>query len=432
LAIVTKFGGVVLDSAINIKKAISEVLSFSENIIVVVSASKGVTNWLETIANLSLTDIIKANNKISELLNYQIDIAQELNIFDECEFEFNEYIAKIKDISKGLSIVKELSNRTLDLIVHYGEKFSSIIFTNLIKKISDKSNVYISALDFIITDDNFRYAAPNLLLTKERVDNILIPLTKKYQIIITEGYISRGANGQVTTMGRESSDFTATLIAELCKSREVRIYTNVPGVFTADPNMVEGAKKIESLTYNTAQILAELGAKVIHPRTVAPIIRANIPLTITSIGYVGSLITLNKETNARVIPLITEATLIEFELFTARENVSETFESIYKKVPVLWSNRFRKRLQIATSLQLENFELENNSLKIINIIQGSILSVVASNMLSNKEISIIFSELEDIEIYSYFVSPNNKSLSIFINSLNASNLCVKIHNRFNS
>ncbi|MFZ1573415.1 MAG: hypothetical protein WAT89_11830, partial [Candidatus Kapaibacterium sp.] len=174
MAIVTKFGGVVLDSAINIKKAISEVLSFSENIIVVVSASKGVTNWLETIANLSLTDIIKANNKISELLNYQIDIAQELNIFDECEFEFNEYIAKIKDISKGLSIVKELSNRTLDLIVHYGEKFSSIIFTNLIKKISDKSNVYISALDFIITDDNFRYAAPNLLLTKERVDNILI------------------------------------------------------------------------------------------------------------------------------------------------------------------------------------------------------------------------------------------------------------------
>lgn len=134
MAIVTKFGGVVLDSAINIKKAISEVLSFSENIIVVVSASKGVTNWLETIANLSLTDIIKANNKISELLNYQIDIAQELNIFDECEFEFNEYIAKIKDISKGLSIVKELSNRTLDLIVHYGEKFSSIIFTNLIKK----------------------------------------------------------------------------------------------------------------------------------------------------------------------------------------------------------------------------------------------------------------------------------------------------------
>ena len=113
MAIVTKFGGVVLDSAINIKKAISEVLSFSENIIVVVSASKGVTNWLETIANLSLTDIIKANNKISELLNYQIDIAQELNIFDECEFEFNEYIAKIKDISKGLSIVKELSNLSL-------------------------------------------------------------------------------------------------------------------------------------------------------------------------------------------------------------------------------------------------------------------------------------------------------------------------------
>ena len=106
---------------------------------------------------------------------------------------------------------------------------------------------------------------------------------------------------------------------------------------------------------------------------------------------------------------------------------SSAASDVYKR-----QNRFRKRLQIATSLPLENFELENNSLKIINIIQGSILSVVASNMLSNKEISIIFSELEDIEIYSYFVSPNNKSLSIFINSLNASNLCVKIHNRFNS
>lgn len=432
MAITVKFGGVVLDSAENILSATNEILSLKEKSIVVVSASRGVTNRLETIATSALQGFAESELQINSLQEYHFDIARKLDILDECLQEFEFYKSKIVDIAKGLSIVGELSSRTLDLIVHYGERYSSKIIFTLLRKLATSANMqvcaYLSATDFLITDEQHRFAIPNIALTQERINDLLIPALAQNEIVVTEGYISKGANGQITTMGRESSDFSATLIAELTHCSEVRIYTNVAGVYTADPQVIPEAKKIDYISYSIAQEMAELGAKVLHPRTVAPIIRANIPLTITSIGQTGTVIHNHNKSRFYAVSMIPSATLLEIELKNAREKTDYIFEKIYKKVPILFSCRLRKRLKVACSLGLQEVNLEKElGQKVNKIIDGAIVSVLSTEEISPNELKNIFEIMEKANLMNFTIFHNNNSVSIFCATESAQNLALWLH-----
>lgn len=357
--IVVKFGGALLAGVDGIRRVASEIRSLPKPLLVVVSAFADVTNRLERLAGTALNDTAGAQANLDALVEYHRSIAHEvlsreayLRWLDTIE----PYVARLEDVVKGLGIVRDLSPRTLDLVVHFGERFSSSIVTAALDDNAGAENgasrlnvAAVCALDVIITDTTHRYARPDLELTRERVDERLRPALAANDVVVIEGYIARSSSGQATTMGRESSNYSATMLAGMLGADEVRIYTGVPGILTADPILFAQARTLPRMSYAMANTLAELGAKVLHPRTVTPVERARIPLVITSIG--GASTTIGAEGEGESgggcsIVLLPGAQLITVETSTTSSAIEGFIRALGGEAPIIWHQRFRRRMQI--------------------------------------------------------------------------------------
>lgn len=345
--IVAKFGGSVLDGADGLARACDEIGRLPAPMLVVVSAFADVTNRLERIAAHAVTEPAVAQSECASLVaDHRAVAVAALSAVTLAAWEeaMAPLVARLSEVVEGLSIVGHLSPRTLDLIVHFGERFSSTLVHAALRD-QARAAEHVSALDVIITDTGHRYARPDIALTRERVVQRLVPALRANDIVVTEGYIARSTSGEATTMGRESSDYSATLLAELIGASSVTIYTSVPGVLTADPQLVPDARTIERMSYGMANLLAELGAKILHPRTVAPAERANIPLVITSIG--GASTTISSSEGERCsIAFMSGALLVTAWTDTAHAPVEGFVRAIAETSPVVWMQRLRRRLQV--------------------------------------------------------------------------------------
>jgi len=350
--IVAKFGGAVLDGSEGLRRVCGEIRALPKPLLVVGSAFVGVTNRLERIAEAAIGDPSAALRQLDALVEYHAAIARELlspAAFDEWLGEMAPFVRRLRDVVEGLGIVRELSQRTLDLVVHFGERFSSALLAGALADGDAGGPVTcISALDLIITDASHRYARPDLELTRERVEQHLRPALAGDAVVVTEGYIARSVSGQATTMGRESSDYTATLLAGLIGAGEVRIYRAVPGIMTADPHVLPGARTLGRVSYGMANTLAELGSKVLHPRTVVPVEHASIPLVITAIGGPATTIGVSGE-NGCSITLLPSAELIELDMETASAAIDPFLRGLGAHAPVIWHHRLRRRMQVLLS-----------------------------------------------------------------------------------
>lgn len=350
--IVAKFGGAVLDGSAGLRRACDEIRVLPKPLLVVASAFANVTNMLERLAETAVHDTAVASDLLDALMEYHAAIARETlsqPAFERWWIIAESYVVRLREVVNGLGIVRELSPRTLDLVVHFGERFSSSLLLAALAEGEDDGTITgISALDLIITDTAHRYARPDLALTRERVDDQLRPALQGRAVVVTEGYIARSTSGQATTMGRESSDYTATLLAELLGADEVRIYRAVPGILTADPAVIPNARTLGRLSYGMANTLAELGSKVLHPRTVVPVERASIPLVITAIGGPATTIGSWGE-GACSITLLPEGELISIETETAGTALDSFLRALGTGAPVIWHHRLRRRVQVLTS-----------------------------------------------------------------------------------
>ncbi|HYF97115.1 MAG TPA: aspartate kinase, partial [Patescibacteria group bacterium] len=176
---------------------------------------------------------------------------------------------------------KVKSRKNTDSFVSIGEKLSSVLMQAAIKKL-DSDSMLIDARDIIKTDSHFSRANPNLELTREACEAIILPNLKTDKILITQGYIGSSPSGETTTLGRGGSDYTAALIAEAIGADLLQIWTDVSGIATTDPRIAPQAKHIKEMTFQEAAELATAGAKILYPKTIIPSRRANIPV------YVGN------------------------------------------------------------------------------------------------------------------------------------------------
>lgn len=360
--IVAKFGGGVLDGADGIRRVRSEILRLPSPLLVVVSAFADITNRLERVASDALADATAARQGMVEVVDHHTAIARD--VLSDVSFAIwregvEPFVRRLDEVIQGISIVHELSPRTLDLVVHYGERLSSSLLLAALGDDAERSDdaalspptvVGIPALDIIITDNAHRYARPDLELTAERVESHLRPRLLDGTIVVTEGYIARTQSGQATTMGRESSDYTATMLGELLGADEVRLYTRVPGILSADPAIVADPRPIPTMSYGMAHSLSELGAKILHPRTVTPVERAGIPLVITSLGAAATTINADGGDPEGVsVALLPDAELLLLETTTAGSSVEEFLRTVAREVPIIWHQRFRRRLEVVLS-----------------------------------------------------------------------------------
>jgi aspartate kinase len=400
--IVAKFGGTVLNGSEGVLRACNEIRSLARPLLVVVSAFANVTNRLERLAESAAVDPSDARRQLEEIVGHHREIARQVlspGAFDRWEEEVSPLVERLGEVVRGLGIVRELSPRTLDLVVHFGERFSSsIVLAALNDAHLEDGAVAIPALDLIITDTSHRYARPDVELTRERVESKLLPALHEHGVVVTEGYIARSTAGEATTMGRESSDFSASLLAEMLRADEVRIHTDVPGILTADPTLVPEARTLPRLSYSMARTLAELGAKVLHPRTVTPVERGNIPLVIRRIDGAGTTICSAGESDSYSVVLLPGAGVITIETTTTSALTDPFLRAVSERVPVIWHHHFRRRLQVVTAQPYPRPELPTELIgERVYVVasESSVVSLVREGGLEGPDLERFFATLGD-------------------------------------
>ncbi len=186
---------------------------------------------------------------------------------------------EIEVLLRGVTLLRELTLRTTDAIVAYGERISTRLLVMLLSE-RDVPVAHVDARRVLRTDDRYGAAVPQRDAIAKLAAEHVTPHLRGGTIVVTEGYVGATAEGFTTTLGRGGSDWSAALLGEALRADEVQIWTDVEGVLTADPRVVPGARPIPVLSPAEAAELAAFGAKVLHPSTMQPAVDANVPITV--------------------------------------------------------------------------------------------------------------------------------------------------------
>ena len=278
---VLKFGGTSVGSAKNINKVISILNNYSEKniIICVVSAVGGITDKLIGVGELAVQkdkSYIATFNTIKQI---HIDIITELipthneSVIAQVEDKLHE----LKSLLDGIYLINEVSPKTTDKLLSFGELLSSFIISETMKNRGIYSELKNSQ-ELVTTNSNFTKADIDYNITNAKIQDYFNSASQK--ITILPGFISKSTLGEQTTLGRGGSDFTAAVVAAALKVEILEIWTDVSGMYTANPKMVKQAFPIKTLSYQEAMELSHFGAKVLYPPTVQPVLDLEIPIVI--------------------------------------------------------------------------------------------------------------------------------------------------------
>jgi aspartate kinase len=299
--IVMKFGGTSTENAAAMRNVIRIVSSHRQDQpVVVISAIARATNELEQIARTaSLGDEVQANELIESLLRRHLGIVQDL-LKDPGRQALMERLAQryreeLSILTVSIAGRKQLTPRDMDAICSFGERLSSRIVALGLQEAMGHAE-WVDVKDFMATDSNFGRARPVMNTVAERLEQIVRPMLVAGNIPVTQGFIGITKSGEYTTMGRESSDYSATIIGAAMGADKVQIWTDVDGILTADPRIVARTKKVRHMSFEEALELSCFGAKVLHPTTMLPVIQKQIPVQILNSKRevsTGTLISVN-------------------------------------------------------------------------------------------------------------------------------------------
>jgi aspartate kinase len=279
---VFKFGGASVKDAESIRK-IPQILELYNNteLVIVISAMGKTTNAMERITNAYFSGSESLSSEINKIEKYHFDIINEL-FPDKTNPVYHDICNTFDNIK---SYVKQNPSdnydHEYDRIVSNGEILSSKILNHYLNFCGIESQ-WLDITQIIITDDQHRNATVNWIKTIECVDKILVPAMKSCKKTVVQGFIGRAENNEIVTLGREGSDYSASIIAFCLNAVRVTIWKDVPGVLNADPKYFDETVKIDELSYLDAVELAYYGASVIHPKTIKPLENKRIPLIVRS------------------------------------------------------------------------------------------------------------------------------------------------------
>ncbi|KAA6330407.1 Bifunctional aspartokinase/homoserine dehydrogenase 1, partial [termite gut metagenome] len=274
---VLKFGGTSVGSVNSILNVKEIIKSAKEPVIVVVSALGGITDKLIDTSKMAAAGDSAYENEFHEIVQCHVNLINEV-IFDEIaqtelQQQIGELLNELRNILQGIYLIKDISPKTFDMIVGYGERLSSLIVTRLIHGAN-----YVDARIFMKTEKKHA----KHVLDSELTNRLIKETFKIYpQVTVVPGFISSDkTTGDITNLGRGGSDYTAAVIAAALDAKGLEIWTDVDGFMTADPRVINSAYTIDKLTYVEAMELCNFGAKVIYPPTIYPVYHKNIPILI--------------------------------------------------------------------------------------------------------------------------------------------------------
>jgi aspartate kinase len=342
--IIMKFGGTSVESAEAMKR-VRKIIHESPGTAtcVVLSACSGVTNELLRTGKVALAgNAEEAASVVQTITARHLAILNDLLPAEkqtEVKAAIDVWAGELLSLVRGVSILGELTNRTLDILGSYGERFSSIIFEAYLRH-SGIASALVDARTFMVTNAQFTQAIPDLVATGERLQQTVRPLLDKGLVVVTQGFIGATPGGVTTTIGRGGSDHSAALIGALLDASEIQIWTDVDGILTADPSVIPTARRIRIMSFREASELAYFGARVLHPETILPAIEKNIPVRVLNSrrpSSQGTLIVANPETTQHCIiksvaykENITLISIVSTRMFMAHGFLENVFNVFHK------------------------------------------------------------------------------------------------------
>ena len=335
---VFKFGGASVKDAEAVRNVADIINLYEENLVIVVSAMGKTTNAMEEIAEAYFSnDTVNTKRLFADVIDFHKNIIRDLELpkLESIEKIFNELNQKL---SQTTTINYDYE---YDQIVSFGEVMSTTIIAEYLSSIN-KNCMWFDARKIIQTGNKYREAKVNWERTKENVfSNIdaYFNVRGNQKIAITQGFIGHNEKGETTTLGREGSDFSASILAWCLNAQEVIIWKDVPGVLNADPKYFDDCKKLNKISFREAIELSYFGASVIHPKTIKPLQNLGIPLFVKSFlkpKEAGTEIQSSLENDTLIPSFIFKQKQILISIspkdfsFIAEDNLSEIFEHFSK------------------------------------------------------------------------------------------------------
>ncbi len=454
---VLKFGGSSVANSQNITKVINIIKKEAqqEKIWVVVSAFGKTTNKLITTAQKAA----KKNNDyqllFNEIENYHLSIIKELipiskqsSIIGHVKKLFNQ----LETLFEGCFLLQEITPKTLAFISGFGELLSSYIISEVAKL--HVNTVYKDSRELIIASDNYEKAFINFKITEQNCQNFYKNNT--YQVTLLPGFIARSENKETVTLGRGGSDYSAAIYAAVLEAKELQIWTDVSGMFTANPSVVKQAFPIPHISYQEAMELSHFGAKVIYPPTILPVLKKEIPIIIKNTfnpENSGTLITKNTENSTLVkgISHIGNISLLTIE-GSGMIGVTGFFKRLFEtlsteNINIILITQASSEHSICIGVYDDDalkaakningaflFEIEQRKIKPTVVEQGlAIIALVGDKMKNNQGLSgKMFSTLgkNNINIRAIVQGASEKNISAVINSSDVKKALNTLHEQF--
>ncbi|WP_322803213.1 lysine-sensitive aspartokinase 3 [Vibrio alfacsensis] len=274
---VAKFGGTSVANFEAMSRCATIIENNPNTRLIVSSACSGVTNLLVELAN-GVQDQEHRAEVLQKLANIHESILSQLEDATKTASEVYAILDTVTSLAEAASI--QANTKLTDHLVACGELMSTHILAQLMRERGVQATRF-DIRDVLKTDGNFGRAEPSLEAISQLAQEKLIPLCKEY-VVITQGFIGSDENGNTTTLGRGGSDYSAALIAEGVKASGLEIWTDVPGIYTTDPRIASKAAPIPEISFSEASEMANFGAKILHPSTLVPALRHDIPVFVGS------------------------------------------------------------------------------------------------------------------------------------------------------
>ncbi|WGK94035.1 MULTISPECIES: bifunctional aspartate kinase/homoserine dehydrogenase I [Flavobacterium] len=279
---ILKFGGTSVANADNIKRVLTIIAEKAKNekLVVVVSALSKVTDLLQLASQKAASNDESFKEIVAEIEKKHLDTLKELIPVSEQSSllsHLKRIINHLETLLDGCFLLGELSPRTADTILGFGELLSSYIIAEALKQ-NLKNSGYADSRELIKTNANFGKAVVNFEISNQLIADYFA--SNESQVVVLPGFIASTTDGIHTTLGRGGSDYTAAIVAAALNAKELEIWTDVNGMFTANPKIVKQAQPIATISYQEAMELSHFGAKVLYPPTIQPVLRKNIPILI--------------------------------------------------------------------------------------------------------------------------------------------------------
>ena len=448
MSIVMKFGGTSVAGAAALEKVARIVAAQRERRpVVVVSAMSGVTDaLLKSVAIASEGKVQEAIASLDETFERHAEAARQLLPFEVLQ-RFLAYLrgpmTYIPQQLERLAGNPGSRPEIQDIVVATGEFMSSTLLAEVLKQ-RDVTARMVLPQRCIVTDDQFTCAAPLMPETFTRTRASLLPLIEKGVIPVLGGFIGETTRGDVTTLGRGGSDYTAAILGAALRCEEIQIWTDVTGVLTADPRVVADAQTIERLSYSEAAELAYFGAKVLHPKTIQPAIEDRIPVRICNSrapDEQGTLVGPESETSPRTIKAIAHKKGVTTVQITSARMLGaygflralfEVFERHRTVVDVVTTSEVSVSLSLDDDSSLPSIVDELEQLGTVRVEKGrAIICVVGEGLRGTPGIAArVFSTISDINVTLISQGASSINFTFAIDEAQVDEAVRRLHEAF--